>query len=870
VALLEDVRELYQERLRTRGRLYASVRACWDIAALSVRPRYSAVLAPDRGGPLTARLLDDLRNALRSVTRRRAAGAAVVATLALGLGLAMLTFTLVNGLMLTPLPYPHSQQLVRVLTEFRPESGYSFARYAASGPELADLARQSSLLEIGAYSNALVSVSDGQDAAERVPATLMTAGAFRVLGVAPARGAIFSEAHEQEGAPCTAVLSEGLWRERFGARETIISSSIRVDGRACQVAAIMPAGFGFPNERVRIWLPLTVDAAPDARGNHGYFGIGRVKAGHTIDQARAETRSIMARWERELAHHKGHGFVLHPLQLDMISGVRQSLLVLAWASVLVLVVVCANVSNLLLAHGEARRREFALRSALGARRGSLVRQVIAEGTLLAAIGGAGGALLAWLGVDALVASYPGALPLASNIKVDARVIACGFGLAILAGAVISLVPALRMSRALSSEVLRAGDRTGMLSLGLSAQRWLVVTELALSAAITVGALLLAQSFLRLQQIPLGFQTSGLSVIEVGVPDAALMPSPAVPDFYQTLLERVRRAPGVKAAGAISSVPLLQSPPMDLFTIEGRRVPPPSEPGAIAGYILATPGALESLEVTLSSGRFLRDSDGPGSPAVAVVNQTLAREHWGDASPVGQRIRYPEDVTDGQWSAWGPWITIVGVIDDIRSITPGEPPRPSIYVPLAQRPRSFYEGRAMGLLVRDSGNSREYPQVIRAAARELEPASSVSAARTMDDLLGAAVARPRFLGSVMSVFALISLLIAAVGMYAVVAYGVERRTREIGVRMALGASAASVAGMIGRQTLVMLAAGLAIGLGGAVLLARWMSALLFGVSPMHVPTYAIVASLLSAAVVAAAIVPARRAARVDPLIALRAD
>jgi putative ABC transport system permease protein len=238
--------------------------------------------------------------------------------------------------------------------------------------------------------------------------------------------------------------------------------------------------------------------------------------------------------------------------------------------------------------------------------------------------------------------------------------------------------------------------------------------------------------------------------------------------------------------------------------------------------------------------------------------------------VGQRIRYPEDVTDGEWSAWGPWITIVGVIDDIRSITPGEPPRPSIYVPLAQRPRSFYEGRAMGVLVRDSGNGREAPQLIRATARELEPASSVSAARTMDDLLGAAVARPRFLGSVMSVFAVISLLIATVGMYAVVAYGVERRTREIGVRMALGASASSVVRTIGRQSLVMLAAGLALGLGGAILLARWMSGLLFGVSAMHLPTYAIVGSLLSAAVVAAVIVPARRAARVDPLIALRTE
>jgi putative ABC transport system permease protein len=245
-------------------------------------------------------------------------------------------------------------------------------------------------------------------------------------------------------------------------------------------------------------------------------------------------------------------------------------------------------------------------------------------------------------------------------------------------------------------------------------------------------------------------------------------------------------------------------------------------------------------------------------------------HWGDANPVDQRIRYPEDVTDGQWSAWGPWITIVGVVDDIRSITPGDPPRPAIYVPLAQRPRSFYEGRAMGVLVRDSGNSRDAHAVIRTAARDLEPASSVSAARTMDDLLGAAVARPRFLGSVMSVFAVISLLIATVGMYAVVAYGVERRTREIGVRMALGATASSVTRMIGRQTVIMLAAGLAIGLGCAVLLARWMSALLFGVSPMHVPTYALVASLLSAAVVAAVIVPARRAVRVDPLIALRAD
>src|SRR5688500_17696611 len=405
--LLDEVSDLYQERCQRRGRFNATARAAWDIAALAMRPASKIALQAPRGGSVMARMRDDFRNAVRSVVRRRGVSLAVAGTLSLGLGLSILTLTLVNSLLLAPLPYPDARQLVAVYTEFRPESGYNYRQFAASGIELADLARESQLLEAAAYLPAMSSLSDGSDGPERMPAARMTSDAVRLLGAAAERGTTFGRDQDAPGAPCSVVLSHGLWRSRFGMRDDILSSSVRVEGRPCRVVGVMPASFTFPSENTRFWLPLSVEASPDDRGSHGYLAIGRIKTGHSLEEAQTEVAAMMARWTRDIPHHKGHGFWLNGLREEILGEARPSLFLLMWASLLVLIVVTANVSNMLLAHGEARRREFAVRTALGAGRASLRRQVIFEGALLAAAGGIAGGFLAWLGLDALIAAYPG-------------------------------------------------------------------------------------------------------------------------------------------------------------------------------------------------------------------------------------------------------------------------------------------------------------------------------------------------------------------------------------------------------------------------------------------------------------------------------
>jgi putative ABC transport system permease protein len=438
------------------------------------------------------------------------------------------------------------------------------------------------------------------------------------------------------------------------------------------------------------------------------------------------------------------------------------------------------------------------------------------------------------------------------------------------GLLVGLLPAARLTRTPLAPELRASGRTGAAGLGQRAQRALVVTELALSVTVMVGALLLARSFVNLQRTDLGFSTGDVVTMTVGIPSGASRTDAQATRFFAQLIERVRAQPGVEAAGALSSVPLAGSPPPDDFLIEGRREARPSEPGFNAHYVMATPGVFEALGARLIRGRAIEPADTSLDAPVAVVNERFARSFWPDGDPIGKRIRYPTAIDGDRWTSWTPWITIVGLVGDMRTIRPSDPPREAIYVSHAQRPRAPYDGRSMGLLVRTSAGAPVALAAVRSIARELDELALVSPARPLDRVLGAAVARPRFLSTLMGVFAVVSLAIAALGMHGLVACGVARRTREIGVRMALGASSGSIAGLVGRQVGLMLAAGLGVGLAGAAGLTRWMSALLFGVQPFDGVTYAAVTGLLALAVAVAAMVPARRAMRVDPLVALRAE
>ena len=867
--MLDDVEELFRERRAARGGLYAWARRVWDVSALIVRrqpppPLDDAKVAP---GGRVHRLSMDGVAAWKAVRNRPLVSLGVVASLGLGLGLTMLTFTIVDGILLRPLAFPRAHELLLIYTTFGPQSGYNIARSALSGPEVAEYAAQNHTVDVAAYQGDGIAFADGSSDVTRVQAARVSSGLFRILETPPALGRTLVASEDALNAPCAAVLSHGLWLERFAGDRAAVGRIVRVNGEPCEVVGVMPERFTFPTEATRIWLPLSVPVDPDSRGNHGFIAVGRLRPGVDLRQAHDERAGLMARWAGEMAHHKGHEVVIAPLRDELVWRVEPQLLVLAAAVALVLLTIAANMSSLLLAHGEARRRELALRSVLGASRLSLVRQLLIEGWLLALLGGVVGGALAWWSLDALLAAYPGVLPRANDVEFALRTAAVGLMVSLAIGTLVSAAPAIRLTRG-GSDALRAGER-GSTAPALRVQRALVISELAIGMAVTVGALLLVQSFVRLQLVPLGFDPLNVTTGTVGLPLGPDRGADRTRQFYAELRATLEAQPGVEAAGAISSLPIANSPPPDLFTIEGRKVARPSEPGYIGGYVMVTPGVFDALRIDILRGRAIADTDTAGVPAVAVINEALARLYWPGEDPIGRRIRYPEAVENGEWSEWGPWITIVGLCRDVRALGPTQPPRPAIYVAHAQLPRSGYDGRSMAVVVR--ADPASHPEVtLRRVVRALDPDASVSAPRPMETIAGGAVAMPRFMGWIMTVFAVIAVTVAAVGVYSVVAYGVMLRRREIGVRLALGASRAGIIRLVGRQTLTMTIGGMLAGLGGAALLAWTMSSVLFDVNPYAVPVYSGVVLILATAIVLATIVPARRAMRVDPLIALKTD
>jgi predicted permease len=868
--LLDDVAELYVERRRERGPGYAMTRAAWDVATLCVRP---APPVPDV--PLThrrstmARIADDAHHAWRAIVRRPMVSLAIVATMTLGLGLGIMTFALVDGILVRPLAFPRSDELVSIYTEFRPESGYTFARSAISPPEVADYAAQNRTVDVGAWQAASVALAQRDRVPEPIAAIRASSNVFTVLETSPALGRTLVPADDAPGAPCVAVLSDGLWHDAFGGDRDVVGRRVTLSGQACEIVGVMPDRFVFPRESVRIWLQFPLETGPSTRGDHGLFAVGRMRPAVSLADARGDLQALMAAWALEHPHHQGHGIVIEPLRDDVVGQVGPQLQVLAYAIGLVLLVIAANVAGLMLAHGEARRKELAVRTALGASRGSLARQLVMEAVVLAAVSGALGVALAAVSFDALLAMYPVALPRAADVHLDGRVAAAAIVGSLALGVAAGILPAIRLTRLHVSDALKSGERGEGLSLNVRTQAWLVTTELAIAVAVVVGALLLARSFVALQHVPLGFDPDGVTTTAVSLASGDQRPREEAPLIVASLTERLRALPGVAAAGAISHVPLRNSPPPDDFTIEGRPIAPPGQPGFNAHYIMVTPGALEALRVPVLRGRSIALHDREHSQPVAVINETAARTFWPGGDPIGQRIRYAAGVSNGQWSSWGPWLTIVGVAADVRFVSPTVSPLPAIYVAHAQLPRAAYDGRAMALVVKSSG-SVDVASLVRSHLTSVVPDASMSAVRTMDAVVEAAQARARFMGRIMSIFALVSLVVAALGVYGMVAYGVARRTREIGVRMALGASRGRIAWMIGRQTLVMTAAGIAAGLAGAAWLSRSMQSLLFGVTPFDLTTYVTVPAILVVTVLLAIVIPARRAISVDPLVALRVD
>ena len=817
------------------------------------------------GSRLLSDLWQDLRYAARTLRKRPGFTVAAVLTLAIGIGANVAIFTVINSILLRPLPFPHSEQLVALYTRYLPSSGFDFPYFAMSGPEFADVrGRVDGFASIAAYQFDTGNLTRGNGEAERVMIMPVTAGFFDVLGVRPVRGRTFTEEEAQRGNACVALLSHNA----LGDANSAIGSTIRLDDAPCEVIGVMPEGFVFLDDRVKVWTALTINTeeTQNNRQSHGLSTIARLRDGVSTEQVKAQLQSLHAQWSETHPDHyaKGHFVVSRPLHEDIVGDQRDALVLLAGAVLFVLLIVCVNLAALLITKGEARRREFAVRHALGANRRRLIRQMVAEAMLLAIIGGVVGVILANAFLAGLLSLYPQRLPVSQVITIDYVALLYMCGLVIVAGFLVGFVPALHATGVRMQSILRTDSRTAASSRhNVAARSVLVVSQIALSVILLVGAFLLIRSYQQLQQVNLGIEPDQLLTFNVSIPNGRERDPAAARRKLEAIENQLAATPGVEVAGAISNLPLQSAGPADSFVIEGRPAPLPGAPAWNARYIMATPRMFRGLGIPLKRGRLLTEGDIPGRQYVAVINESAARIYWAGDDPIGKTIRYYPQETS-------PPIQIVGIVGDVRSMGADEPAPPAVYVPFAQAPRPPYEGRTMTFIVRTPGNPAAITPAARAAVAAIDAGLPLADIKPMSEIVSAASGQPRFTTLVMSFFAGIAFFLAALGLYGILAYSVEQRVREIGVRVALGANKREIFRLIIGNGLRLALVGIAIGVPSALALTRLMRGMLSGVSSTDPVTYLAVVGMLVISALLASYLPARRATHVDPIIALRAE
>ena len=796
-------------------------------------------------------LIQDLRYGARMLFKQPGFTLIAIFTLALGIGANTAIFSVVNALLLRPLPYPDSEQLAWVWMDNRQEG---IAEDITSWPNFEDWRTQNQSFQ------GMAGVRDrrfnltGTGEPEELNGANVSANFFDLMRVSPQQGRAFSADEEQEGREQVVVIGHGLWQRRFGGDAKLVGQTLSLNGQPHTIIGVMPPGFQFPNQ-TEIWKPLVPDAQlRTARGAFWLPVIGRLKPGVTRAQAQAEMAGIAQHLEEQYPNsNRGFGVNVVLLHEQLVGKLRTALWVLLGAVACVLLIACANVANLLLARAAARQKEIALRAALGASRGRVVRQLLTESVLLAALGGVSGLLLARWGLDALVALAPSDLPRAESITIDQRVLFFTLGLSLLTGVVFGLAPALQSSKLGLSEVLKEGGR----STGGGGQRTrsaLVVAEIALALVLLVSAGLLLRSSWRLQQVNPGFNPERVLKVRLSLPPSKYREGVQAAAFYQQLLERLRALPGVQAAGVTSSVLLNKVHSSSGILIEGR--PAPNGPRPELPMDSVSPGYFQVLDMPLVQGRQFNEQDKADGLPVAIVNETMARRFWPNEDPLGKRFNFG----DG-----GRWWTVVGVVRDSRRQGLDAPIRIESFLPHAQRPLG-----AMEVVLRTTDNPLAMTRTVRSAVWSLDGDLPVSEIQSVEQMLGARVAPRRFNLLLLGLFAFVAMLLAAVGIYGVMSYGVTQRTHEIGIRMALGAGPGAVLKLVVGHGMLLTLLGVAAGLAAAFALTRLMTTLLFGVSATDPLTFSLIALLLLLVALLACWIPARRATRVDPMIALRCD
>ena len=800
------------------------------------------VLGGNRGTNMLAGLWQDLRLGVRVLRKQPSFTLIAVITLALGIGANTAMFSVVNAILLRPLPFPEPERLMLI----KPSGVGNFA-----APDFRDLATQNhSFAHLGAYATGTINLAGGREP-ERVNGVRISADLLPTLGVQPLYGRNLTVEEEREGGEKVVLLGYGIWQRQFGADPGVVGRAIRLDDQSYTVIGVLPLGLNFPSDK-ELFVPLTLTAF-DLGNYSGYFLtlIARLKPGVTRSQADSELATIIKPGERG---PRFSSVRVIGLQEALVGDVRTMMLVLMGAVGFVALITCANLANLLLTTAARRQKEIAVRLSLGANRSRVVRQFLTESLLLAGVGGLTGLLLAYWGITLGGALLPSTIPRSGAISVDARVLAFTFTLSVTVGLLFGTLPALRASQTALTNVLNVGSRTLGGSIGANRLRAsLVISQVALTVVLLTGAGLLIKSFLRLQQTPLGFRPERLLTARIALPRSAYTTPQQRLSFSDRLLEEVRREPGMQAAALTSSLPFASGNPGYVVLMNGQEEVKPGMP--TANFRAVSPDYFRVMAIPLLKGREFSGADHERAPKVTIVNEAMAKRYWPNADPLGQRIK--------ETSNEGVWREIVGVVGSVRHRARGDEPSPEMFVPWSQGPAPM-----LNVAVRTQAEPASFAAALRHAVTAFHADLPVFEVRTMEERLSESVAQPRFRTTLLGVFAALALVMAVVGLYAVVAFTVAHRTHEVGIRMALGAQRRDVIRLVLGHGMKLVGLGIVIGLTGAWVLTRVLTTLLYEVKPTDPFTFVAVPLLLIAAAMLACWLPAHHAARVDPITALR--
>ena len=806
-------------------------------------------------------LLQDLRYAFRQLRRNPGFTAMAVLTLALGVGANSAIFSVVNGVLLRSLPFAQPDRVVQLYTDYAQDDH----TYPLSAPDFMSFHEEADVFrDVAAYAPSEQTLTGDGDP-RRVGTAIVSADFFGLMGVTPALGRAFRPEENQAGRTNVAVLSHDFWQSHFGGDASVLGRTITLNGNPREVVGVLPAGFDFPADQ-DVYYPLTYNStysSTTAEGRRGEFlaVVARLEPGVSMERAEAAVSALSDRLRREFPGTNGAiRIAMVPLSDQLLGDVRTPLLVLLGAVGLVLLIACANVANLLLSRAAAREGELAVRTAVGARRGRLITQLLTESLILGLIGGAVGLLLAYAGTEALLALRPEGIPRLDEVGIDGAVLAYTAAIALFTGLVFGLIPAIQVTRGDLTSSLKEGGRGALAGRrGNRVRGGLIVAEMALAVMLLVGAGLLIRSFIELTAVDPGFRTEQVMAFDLALPASSYGGAAAERQFFDRLLDRVRALPGVQSASAVSDLPLTGASTIYGFRIQGRQPPPPGEVQDIVVKV-ATPGYFRTLGIPLRGGRTLEERDHAESTPVAVLNEAAASRFFPAVNPVGQRLTFGAPAGEEPT-----WIEVVGVVGNTPQYGLDQDVRPELYLANDQ-----FSSSAMTVTLGTAGDPLRLASAIRREVRALDADLPIEDIRTLGSVVTQSVAQPRFYMALLSIFAAVALVLSAIGIFGVMSYTVAQRTREIGIRMALGADPRKVLSLVVRRALLLALGGTVLGLLGAVALTRILETLLYGIAPTDVATYASVPLVLLAVAGLASWIPARAATRVDPIIALRQD